>query len=86
MKTKKPVFVVEKGIPMPARPRGAGPKGSGPTLTYPFDKMEVTDSLLVPKGQKWQPVYSSAMQYGERRGLRFERRTMADGMRIWRVE
>lgn len=80
-------FEVKKGIPMPARQRGAGlKKTSGVKLDYPFDKMAVTDCIIVPIGVNWKPVYSSAWQYGERHGMRFECRTIAEGMGIWRVE
>lgn len=86
MPKTKPVFVVEKGVPMPPRQRGCGTKSAGVKLIYPFDKMEVTDSILIPAGQKWQVVYVCALQYGMRHGLRFENRTVDDGARIWRVE
>jgi hypothetical protein len=85
MKDKKPVFVVEKGIPMPTRQRGYGTKNSGVKPIHPFHTMEVTDSFLIPNGQPWDGVYQAALGHGLRHGVRFERRAMDDGVRIWRT-
>ena len=84
--TETPAYAIQKGVPMPRHVRGVWPKGSGGKLTYPFDQLEVTDCIFIPKEHPWRSIYTSATQYGIRHGWRFERRTMADGMRIWRVE
>lgn len=63
---------IDKGIPLPGK--------------YPFDKMEVGDSFLVPAGVPRTTVGVAASRYGKPRGMKFSFRVTPEGLRCWRVE
>ncbi|MGI9535133.1 MAG: hypothetical protein ACR2NW_09290 [Thermodesulfobacteriota bacterium] len=77
---------IEKNIPIPADSRGHSRK-------YPFDKMEINDSILIPfeNGKskiKIRNSVSSCLGYfrKEHPDLKFTLRTINEGVRIWRTK
>lgn len=81
-------FVIEDNIPMPSK---RIPLNKG---VYPFGKMTVGQSFLVPtpKGEcikRCQALSASARGYGRRNGegKKFAVRTLKDctGVRVWRT-
>lgn len=72
-------YTIEKNIPMP-------PKGSGRPLRYPFDKLEIGDSFVIPT-KDYNSVNAAARQYGKRCGMRFTFRKIDDATaRVFRIE
>jgi hypothetical protein len=70
---------VDRGIPLPARPGGAGavPK-------YPWRTMDVGDSFLVPA--KTPRTFSAQMTNAAKStGRKFAARTVDGGCRVWRT-
>ncbi len=58
---------------------------------YPFNKMEIGDSVLVPGSMDTKKVYSAARNIGQRTGKKFCSRIEIDseglkGLRVWRVK
>jgi len=73
-------FVTEKDVPMPKKSgKGAPPK-------YPFFKMEVGESLLVPGERVGGKAYNAAIAIGRTSGKRFSGLTTEEGVRIWRTK
>lgn len=71
---------IDKGIPLPEPQRGAH------SLKYPFQQMEVGDSVFF-EGQKiGDRPYIAAKKCGRTKGRRFSGRNVEGGVRIWRVE
>jgi hypothetical protein len=66
---------IEKGVPF-AAPNYAS--------KWPFAKMEVGDSFLVPLELKSKCV-NSASQFGGRNNMKFSIRKTPDGYRCWRI-
>lgn len=79
-------MIVEKNIPMPPVSNRRGRKSK-----YPFNEMDVGDSLLVVgknSSTSLCPAYNAAMQLGMRTGKKFTARQEEgqEGMvRIWRI-
>lgn len=72
---------IEKGVPLPARPKR---KGAQPTK-YPYHKMEVGDSFLVPEPPK--TFRAQVNNWGrECNGKKFCYRTTPEGVRVWRIK
>ena len=70
-------YKISKNIPVPDY---AGPGGPS---KYPWHKMEIGDSILVPS----VTAVASGHQYGKRHGMKFNARKLSDGThRIWRIE
>jgi hypothetical protein len=63
---------IDKGIPLPGK--------------YPFDKMEVGDSFLVPAHIPRTTATAAATRYGKSLGMKFSFRITPEGLRCWRVE
>lgn len=84
------MFAIDKGIELPpAR------KGRSDNAEYPFAKMKVGDSFLVPVHGKTSPAKVTERRRSLARrmfcakrslGFTFSLRTMKDGIRIWRVK
>jgi len=68
-------FKIEKGVVVP----------KGDKTGYPFDKMELQDSFLVPDGKRSR-ISSLASYYGNRYHKRFLVRTVEGGVRVWRIQ
>jgi len=68
-------FQIEKNVPIPEG------HGRGTPLKYPWNKMEIGDSIVVPSKTGQQ----SALKYGQRYSLKFRTRKVDGGYRIWRV-
>ena len=82
------LYPVDHGIPLPPNPR----LGGGRTRQrYPFKLMEIGDSFLVPYGEEAPEIVRnraavSCSKTSADTGYRFELRTLADGIRIWRTK
>lgn len=63
---------VEQGIPMPR--------------VYPFEKMEIGDSFLLPADAKRITVQIAALRFKRKTGKVFSIRKTSQGYRCWRVE
>jgi len=64
---------IDSNVPMPTR--------------YPFDKMKVGDSFLVPSDVTRQAVAVAATRYGRKHNMKFSTRQLKDGgFRCWRTE
>ena len=69
---------IEKGIPIPYF--------AGSATRYPWDEMDVGDSMFAPKPTS---LASAATLAGKRRGWKFSARTVTEngvkGTRVWRI-
>lgn len=75
----KPIKI-EKGIPIPTQ-------GRGRPSVFPFEAMEVGDSIFVPvktDKEKARAIGRTAM-YARKHGVKFKTRTVEGGIRIWLV-
>jgi hypothetical protein len=64
--------IVEKNIPMPG---------------FPFSKMQIGDSFLIPGNIKRSTASVAAKRYEKKHNVKFVSRKMDNGaIRIWRVE
>jgi len=63
---------IESGIPLPER--------------YPFAKMKVGDSFLIPESVSRHAAAVAALRYGAANGKKFTTRKTPEGYRCWRVE
>lgn len=77
------MFEIEKGIPLPE-----SNKARGRELKYPFRKMLVGDSFVVPVSTRleYQKLSSAASQAGIRSGMKFATRRVDGGVRVFRIE
>ena len=71
-------FKIDKNIPMPAIKHG--------NAKYPFDEMEVGDSILVKGVAAARSCKQAAYKYGKQNGKKFAARAAANGARIWRTQ
>jgi len=75
---------IEKNIPIP------GKKGGNRNLRYPWDKMEVNDSVFIT-GKSQQTISHAAKEWTRRNNLskKFTTRIVTEngvkGVRVWRV-
>ena len=53
---------------------------------YPFNKLKIGDSFIVPKTVKDASIRTSATQFGKRHNMKFITRTVENGLRIWRTK
>lgn len=81
---KKQAFKVESGIPMERQPR---------ETKYPFDKMKVTDSFLVPKNGKSPnsirpAIYAALKNFNknQKKPIKLSMLTVKEGLRVWRIK
>jgi hypothetical protein len=83
------MFKIQKNIPLAPVP--AKRTALTKPVQYPFEKMKVGDSFLVPAANKnaacriANKVSVSAHMEGKRIGAKFSRRVTSEGVRIWRV-
>jgi hypothetical protein len=63
---------IESGIPMPAK--------------FPFAKMKIGDSFLIPVGVNKSTVSVYANRHAKKTGTKFTVRKTPDGYRCWRIE
>ena len=68
-------FKIDKHIPAPAY------DGLGRACKYPWDKMEIGDSVLVPHAGAQRSAYG----YGKRHSMKFRTRKDEGGFRVWRI-
>lgn len=71
---------VDKHIPLPNRIGG-----SGRPARYPWKNMNVGDSFVFPKEVKRSTAQSLTYKTGKTNGRRFAIRTVAEGIRCWRL-
>jgi hypothetical protein len=69
---------IDEGIPLPQGTAGAKPK-------YPFRRMEIGDSFLIPAGVKRERLQNAARQYARLLGATFTARKTPEGFRLWRM-
>lgn len=76
--TERPsVIAIESGIPIP-KEKMAGP-------AYPFAKMKVGDSFLVPHSRA-SAMKAAKQYYQSRHSAKFTVRKVAEGTRVWRTQ
>jgi hypothetical protein len=63
---------IDKGIPLPEK--------------FPFERMDVGDSFLVPQDISRSTVNVAATRYGEKWRMKFTVRKTPEGLRCWRIE
>lgn len=74
MAKRIPITNIESGVPLPS------------SVKYPFDKLEVGDSFLVPISKRTS-TSSAATKYGQRTNTKFVIRKVDDNnIRVWRTE
>lgn len=73
-------FEIEKDKVIPATIPNIGRRER-----YPWSRMEVGDSFLIPAGDK-RKVAGAASHAGRRLGKKFIVRAVDDGVRVWRAE
>lgn len=69
---------IEKNIPTPPGVQG--------TKKYPFDKMEVGDSIFIKGQTSVGKAANAARVYANGRQMKFSSRSVDGGVRIWRIE
>ena len=75
------LFAVEKGVPLPAR------KNGDRATKYPFMRMEVGDSFLIPcQGEECRKAQMRVSGRKPTKGKKFTTRMVEGGIRVWRVE
>ncbi len=79
---------IEKNVPLPPRTYNK----AGRNTRYPFPKMGIGDSFLLKlpadpkKAKAKRSVISCLMIYHSRkRGTKYASRSIAEGLRVWRV-
>lgn len=72
---------IERGVPVPAKKWS----GTGRRAVYPWREMEVGDSFIFRKKTKKSTAFSLAYRAGKMGGRKFIIRTMAEGIRCWRM-
>jgi hypothetical protein len=80
-------FKIEKGVPPPKA------RGHTKPLKYPWNEMDVGDSILVDISAKdqderrrlYQTARCAAYSYGKRKNRKFETRVVSKGIRVWRI-
>ena len=79
---------IEKNVPLPPRTYNK----AGRNTCYPFPKMGIGDSFLLKlpadpkKAKAKRSVISCLMIYHSRkRGTKYASRSIAEGLRVWRV-
>lgn len=81
-------YTVEAGIPIPQR-RAGTPVGHTYGSKYPFDEMEVGDSILFPgkQARHMGSILNTANSWCVHRNYEwmFCTRLMEDGVRLWRT-
>ncbi len=70
-------YRVDKGMPI-------SPCGGRPPR-YPYREMEVGDSFLIPNSDLVPSATQSAHTHARRVGIKVTVRTVADGVRVWRI-
>lgn len=70
-------FKIEKGVPLDNSGRGRKRK-------YPFDQLEVDDSILITDA-KAKSMSSLASNFSRKNGVKLKVRSVDDGVRVWRV-
>lgn len=70
---------IDKSIPIPAGGRGGKSK-------YPFQEMEVGDSVFFPGSNTQGKEMIYAHNYARRNGKKFSGRSIDGGLRVWRVK
>jgi hypothetical protein len=76
-------FVIEKNVPLPKNPGRRGGRGGG---IYPFDALEVGDSVVI-SGAKINSMMRAASLWAKRRGKRVCTRKISEtSIRVWRFE
>jgi hypothetical protein len=78
--TKESDVKIEKNIPIP------GIRGGALTRKYPFNEMEVGDSIFVEKRKGLYNPGNAAGNYGKTHGMKFSVRKVEGGFRIWRIK
>lgn len=78
------LFRIDKNLPIP------NPTGQGRHSIYPFARMEVGDSFLVPPSMcpprtGLNGARRSVSMYAKRHGTKFTCRKTPDGLRVWRI-
>lgn len=77
-------FEIEHDIPIPS------PIREGKPPVYPWRKMEIGDSFLVPLDSYSRKAHSrlstALSQAGRRSGRKFCTRRVEGGIRVWRIE
>lgn len=79
---------IDRNIPLPAARRTP----AGYNSKYPFAKLALGDSFLVPlpadpkKAKYKRTIIANLMRYHARkRGAKYASRRLADGLRVWRI-
>ncbi len=72
-------FKIERGLVVPPLTR------SGRDSIYPTSKMEVGDSFLIPKEHLTRSK-SAGTSYYAKKGWKFKKRMLPDGLRVWRIQ
>ena len=80
MNEKESDVKIEKNIPIPEACGGAI------TRKYPFNEMEVGDSIFIEGRKGSYTPGNAAHNYGKNHGKKFTSRKENDGFRIWRIE
>lgn len=71
---------IEKGVPIPDKvPTGRGRK-------YPWEEMEVGDSLFFDNKTEYEQARSASGAYARNHEVKFTSRMTLEGYRIWRIQ
>lgn len=72
------MYLIEENIPAPDRYISGCRK-------YPWDKMEVGQSILFPAGEEAERARVACKMWARNHRKVFRTRSLAEGVRIWRV-
>lgn len=81
-----PFYILQDDVPLARRVQRVEPRsGYGtPKRQLPFDEMKIGQSFLVPHDRR-NSVTTRCSQVSSRRGWNLVVRTVADGVRVWRL-
>ena len=72
-------YTIKKNVPIPAASTGGRPS------KYPFGKLEVGDSFVVPYvDASAKQIRQAAAAFGRRNQMKFVVREIAEGTAVWR--
>jgi len=70
---------IEKGVPIP--------ENKNPSSMYPFEKMEVGDSIRIEGSVvDCNKARSAAGNFSKKSGMKFKTRSSVGEIRVWRVK
>lgn len=74
--TKENIVKIENNVPVPTNWKA----------TVPYQDMKVGDSIFINNGEFSLSLSANMSHYGKRHNMKFARRAVDGGIRIWRIK